>query len=225
MASATQRGFATTHPGPNNLTGWLTRSEPGSDTTHGQIMLVAARWVLIVVGTILTLQNPNSLIDLQVSIVGLLAIAGLNFLLHTNLIMKRPASEPTLYLASCGDIVLISAIVAISGGFDSYAFVFYYPAIIAYSLVFSLRTTAYFTGSVLALYTFVVVMVSGEALSADLQGTAATVAARLVTFVAVMTVSNMYRFIERRRPEQEVSRVAARPRSRSARASLNSTSA
>ena len=126
---------------------------------------------------------------------------------------------------SCGDIALISAIVAISGGFDSYAFVFYYPAIIAYSLVFSLRTTAYFTGAVLVLYTFVVLVVSGEAFSGDPQETAATMAARLMTFVGVMRVSNMYRFVERRRTQEEVSRVASRPRRRSARVTANSTNA
>ena len=126
---------------------------------------------------------------------------------------------------SCGDIALISAIVAISGGFDSYAFVFYYPAIIAYSLVFSLRTTAYFTVAVLVLYTFVVLVVSGEAFSGDPQETAATMAARLMTFVGVMTVSNMYRFVERRRTQEEVSRVASRPRRRSARVTANSTNA
>ena len=126
---------------------------------------------------------------------------------------------------SCGDIALISAIVAISGGFDSYAFVFYYPAIIAYSLVFSLRTTAYFTGAVLVLYTFVVLVVSGEAFSGDPQETAATMAARPHDICRRHDGEQHVPFRRATRTQEEVSRVASRPRRRSARVTANSTNA
>ena len=203
--------------------GWRSREEPSSMTDlgswlslgeaeetqapRGEIVLVLARWVLIVVGMGLTLNAPSDLADLQVTIVGILALALVNFWLHTNLVMQRRSSHEVLYWTSAADIAVITAVVAISGGFDSYAFVFYFPAILTFSLVFPFRITAYLTGAMACFYAAIVPLVSREALDADPEGFPATLAARVISFVAVMAVANMYRWVEFRRLEDEKASV------------------
>src|SRR5687768_12612785 len=71
---------------------WLGFGEAApTEERRGEIILVSARWVLIVIGLLLTLNAPANLVNLQVSIGGILALAAVNFVLHTNLAMKRSA--------------------------------------------------------------------------------------------------------------------------------------
>jgi hypothetical protein len=191
-----------------DLGSWLSLGEAEeTQAPRGEIVLVLARWVLIVVGMGLTLNAPSDLSDLQVTIVGILALAGVNFWLHTNLVMRRRSSHEFLYWTSGADIAVITAVVAITGGFDSYAFVFYYPAILTFSLVFPFRITAYLTGAMACLYAAILPLVSASALDADPEGFPATLVARLMSFVAVMAVANMYRWVEFRRLEDEKASV------------------
>jgi hypothetical protein len=188
--------------------GWFRLGEAPLDEQRGQVILVTARWVLIVVAAILSLNAPDTLIDLQVSIGGLLLLAGVNFVLHTNLMMKRESSSKVLYWTSVGDIVGITAIVAITGGQSAYAFVFYYPALLAFSLALPLRVTTLLTICTVVGYTGTVLLVSADTFQADPDGFASTLVTRLITFIAVMFVANMYRWVEFKRLEDETELVA-----------------
>ena len=202
-----------------DLVSWLQLGEAlETGAPRGEIILVLARWVLIVVGMALTLNAPHDLADLQVTIVGILALAVVNFWLHTNLVMQRPSSRSVLYWTSAADIAVVTAVVSITGGVDSYVFVFYFPAILAFSLVFPFRVTAYLTAGIALAYTGTVLLSSQTAMDADIEGFAATLFTRLLTFAGVMAVANMYRWVEYQRLENE---VAARPAS--ARTSRRST--
>ncbi len=183
---------------------WLSGADLDiSELKRGEIILVSARWILIVVGLLLTLNAPENLVDLQISIAAILGMAMLNFVLHTNILNTRPAAASTLYIASLGDIGVITAIVAITGAYDSFAFVFFYPAIMAFSLVFPVRITAFFTLVMSALYSMVVLSVSDDVFAADPEGSYATLVTRVMTFVAVMVVANSYRLVERQRLKDE----------------------
>jgi hypothetical protein len=178
-------------------------SDSDAEERRGEIILVTARWVLIVVGIVLALNAPPSLVSLQVSIGGMLILAAVNFTLHTNLVMKHPASRTILSWTSAGDVVAISAIIAITGGYNAYAFVFFYPAILAFSLALPLRVTAYLTVTIVGLYATVVVLVSADDLQDQPQVIVSTLIVRLLTFVAVMAAANMYRWVEYRRLNDE----------------------
>lgn len=187
-----------------SLSSWL--GSPDLDLNElrrGEIVLVSARWILIVVGLLLALNAPESLVNLQVTIASILTMAVVNFVLHTNILNTKPAAATTLYIASVGDIVVISAIVGITGAYESYAFVFFYPAIMAYSLVFPSRVTALFTLIMAGLYSLVLLTTSAEVFTSDPEGSYAVLAARLVTFLAVTVVANAYRLVERQRLQDE----------------------
>ena len=183
---------------------WLNLgSSDEPEERRGEIVLLAARWVLIVVGIVLTLDAPASLIQLQFGVGVLIAIAAVNFVLHTNLVTNQAASKTVLCWSSAGDVVAITSIIAMTGGFSSYVFVFFYPAILAYSVALPFRVTAGLTAAVVGLYAAVVLTVSAAALHADSQAVASTLVARLFTFIAVMAAANMYRWVEERRLEDE----------------------
>ena len=187
-----------------SLRAWFTGADLDiGELQRGEIVLVVARWILIVVGLLLALHAPDTLLDLQVSIAAILTMAVVNFVLHTNILNTKPAAATTLYIASIGDVSVISAIVAITSGFDSYAFVFFYPAIMGYSLVFPLRITAYFTVAMGALYSAILLATSHDVFVADPDGSYAVLVTRLMTFAAVMVVANTYRLVERQRLQDE----------------------
>jgi hypothetical protein len=189
-----------------SLKAWFTGADLDiGELRRGEIILVSARWILIVVGLLLALNAPDSLLDLQVSIAAILTMAVVNFVLHTNILNTKPAATTTLYIASLGDIAVISAIIAITSGFSSFAFVFFYPAIMGYSLVFPLRITAYFTVAMGALYSAILLTTSHDVFAADPDGSYAVLVTRLMTFAAVMVVANMYRLVERQRLQDEAS--------------------
>ena len=179
-----------------------------NELKRGEIVLVSARWILIIVGLLLTLNAPDDLVDLQISIAAILSMAVLNFVLHTNILNAKPAAATTLYVASIGDIGVIAAIVGITGAYNSFAFVFFYPAIMAYSLVFPLRITSLFTLAMAGLYSLVLLTVSSDVFAADAEGAYAVLVTRLMTFAAVMVVANSYRLVERQRLQDETGPVS-----------------
>lgn len=187
-----------------SLSSWLGGADLDiKELKRGEIVLVSARWILIVVGLLLALNAPENLVDLQVTIAAILTMAMVNFVLHTNILNTRPAAATTLYVASIGDIAVIAAIVGITGAYESYAFVFFYPAIMAYSLVFPLKITGLFTLVMAGFYSLVLLTASSEVFAADSEGSYAVLVTRLMTFVAVTVVANSYRLVERQRLQDE----------------------
>src|SRR5262249_61982085 len=101
-----------------------TEPDTRTDLDHGQIVVVTARWMMIVIGLVLTLAYPTAtLADLrvQVSLILLLGIA--NLYLHAQLIRRRPIPTWTAYVASTADLLVILLLLIPQGGFDSYRFV------------------------------------------------------------------------------------------------------
>src|SRR5262249_34587917 len=125
------------------------------DLASGQIVIVSARWVLIVTALALSLWSPvpSDLNWLRLSLFVLLALAVGNFYLNAQMLMRRPVPAAVVYAASAADLVVITVLTAAFGGSDAPMFVFYYPALLAFALVFPLPMTVVFTGAVVWLYT------------------------------------------------------------------------
>jgi hypothetical protein len=133
-----------------------------TDLDHGQIVVVTARWLMIAVGLILTLAYPTAtLADLrvQVSLILLLGIA--NFYLHAQLIRRRPIPTWTAIVASAADLLVISLLLIPQGGFDSYRFVLYFPALLALSVAFEPDVTFVFASATCAVYLCIALATAG----------------------------------------------------------------
>lgn len=163
-----------------------------ADPAGGQIVIVIARWLLIVSGLAITLwRSPQSDLNaIRIGLFVLLALAVANFYLHMQILMKRPVIESLLYAASAADILVITLLTWTYGGLDARTFVFYYPALIALALVFPFWESMGFAGFLLALYAIVSLSVAST--DFELQ----VFVERAISLVAVAVVSNLYLRIE-----------------------------
>lgn len=152
MSAAT----ATATVSPDTTTGSrFRRHEPdqtSDDLAHGQIVIVTARWILVVLGLLLSLYRATDLFALQVSIGVILTLAVANFFLTARILRRLPVQPELVYAASAADILLISIIIAIGSGYESNVFVYYFPAVLAFALVFPPVVTASFAAGTVLLY-------------------------------------------------------------------------
>src|SRR5918911_847334 len=107
------------------------REHPRGDAS-GQIVIVSARWILVLTALLLALWGPaaSDLNRLRLTLPVLLALAVGNFYLHAQILMRRPVPDPLLYGASAADLVVVTVLTAAFGGLDAAMFVFYYPALL-----------------------------------------------------------------------------------------------
>ncbi len=175
---------------------WFASSE---DLKHGQVVIIAARWVLVGAGLLLAMWNPDALGELRVQLTLILGLAVANFFLHSRVLMGRPIHAPVVYLASAVDIAAISLIIIAGGGLVSGLFVFYFPALLALSVAFRTEATLVFAGATIAIYGLI-----GSA--SGLEGDAgAALMARMLMLGGVAICGNVFWRIERdRRRDAEV---------------------
>ena len=167
------------------MDGFKNRAESGDDLAHGQIVIITARWILVVAGLMLALWNPESLGKLQVSILLILGLAAANFFLHGQVLMRRPVSTQVAYAASAADIAVISLILIVGGGFNTNPYVFYFPALLALSVAFLTRVTVAFVGAAIAIYGLVSISTAGGS-------EAATAVTQMLMLAAVAVCGNVY---------------------------------
>src|SRR5712692_9872671 len=123
------------------------QQESAEDVFFGQIVIIWARWFLILAGIILTLWGTTSASDLVVSILPIAALMAMNFYLHGRYLMERPANR-LLLLITCGLDVLIITLIVIAWqpkGLNNPFFIFYYPVVLAVAFVFPRRISAAYT--------------------------------------------------------------------------------
>jgi hypothetical protein len=172
---------------------------------NGLIIIVAARWLLVTAGLVFLLYRPQSTTEVGIGVLGVLGIAAANFWLHTRLLTKQAIEPQWAYWASIADLGVISSLVLLQGSGTSKAYVFYYPAVLAYSLVFPRAVSALLTSGVVA---FNLALGVTDGLDERI------LAARLLSLAAVSLIGAQYREVEARRQgrRQELS-IAAPPES------------
>jgi hypothetical protein len=133
------------------------------DPAFGQIVIVTARWILVVAGFLLALWNPTQLHQLQLVLAFVLLLAVGNFFLHARLLTRHEESGslPIAYATSVADLAVISIIVATLGGGASSLFVFYFPAILAFSVAFKPSITYPLTAGTMVVYTGIAAVTTG----------------------------------------------------------------
>src|SRR5262249_48882090 len=137
---------------------------------------------------------------ITVPIAFMVVLMGMNFYLHGRYLMKQPIQAPLVYLSSAIDLAVITLIVVCwtegrGAGLASPFFIFYYPALLAFALVFRPRISLAYAAVVLAVYLLVVVLGSGLG---DLRAQK-TLLERLVTMAATAGLGAYFWRIQRRR--------------------------
>lgn len=167
------------------------------DLGYGQHVIVTARWILVLTGLLLAMWNPAELGQLKAQFVFLLVLAVANFYLHAQLLMGRYLNPIIVYGASAGDLVVITSMIILGGGFKSDIFVFYFPAILVFSVAFPRFLTFLYTLSAMGVYGLICLVTIGSISTGDWQA----LIARLIMMAAVAVVGSQYLRIERGRRE------------------------
>ena len=170
------------------------------DLAYGQIVIVTFRWLMAAAGFAFAIWNPGPVAELRVQILVIFALAVANFYLHSQILMGRPSLDLVVYAASAVDIALITVLVASANGFESPLYIFYYPAVLVFSVAFPTAVTVAFTGGAMTLY----VMVCQPALGTE--ANLHVMATRLLTLGAVGLCGAIYWRIERDRRREAPAR-------------------
>ena len=169
------------------------------DLRYGQNVIIWARWMIVVFALIMGLYRPKSITELVIIILALLTVALLNFSLHTRVLTKQPVKMNLIYVASIADICLITLITALKGGINTHVFLYYYPAVLAFSLVFRGILTIWLTSGVVILYFVICLIFSSTGLQS---GDETILIFRLLSIAGIAIVGNQYRLIEAKRREK-----------------------
>jgi hypothetical protein len=123
------------------------------DLAAGQVVIVAARWVLIGAGLVFALWGPSGLNELRVQLLVLFVLGMVNFYLQAQALTRRSTLAGVIYAASAADIAVISLLVYAGDGLSSQLYIFYFPALLALSVAFTTELTIFYTVASAGLYT------------------------------------------------------------------------
>jgi hypothetical protein len=117
-----------------------------------------------------------------------------NFFLHAQLLKRRPIRAEVAYAASAADLAVVSILLLAQGGFGSYRYVLYFPALLALSVAFRPAVTALYAGATAVWYA----LVAGSAAPADADAWP-IVTTRVLMLVGVAFCGAAYWYVERDR--------------------------
>lgn len=180
--------------------------EAAEDIFFGQVVIVWARWFVILAATILVLWSATTASQLTTAILLVIALMAINFFVHGRYLMERPANRIFLQAMSLLDLVVISAIVAFwqgTGGLSSPFYIFYFPMLLAFAFVFTPRATVTYT--VLTVATYVATCLAVNASFVGNVGDVKSLIMRLVALVAMGGLGTYYWRIQRERRREALS--------------------
>ncbi len=162
---------------------------------EGQMVIIIARWVLVVTSLFLILADTKSVtfntIRLEIMVVLLLAVS--NFYLVAQVLTKRKTLDMVIYGVSLADLAVISIVVAIQGGFSSNVYTFYFPAMLAFSLAFPMLELCLYFGATIGIYSLICLFTLHNI--DDIQ----TLLVRVLVLTAIAVCGNHFAEIERNR--------------------------
>jgi hypothetical protein len=142
----------------------------------------------------------------------LLGLVAVNFVLHGRVLTGKPMRREVIVACCVLDVAVISLVIAsaswrVDGGINNPFYIFYYPVILAFALVFPRRLTWPFTLGTIAAYLGVCFLSQPDVLLSDSLEPAF---ARAMTMATAAFLGNMFWRIERQwRGEQLASQRTA----------------
>jgi len=176
-----------------------TARDAAEDIYFGQVVLIWARWFVILAAAVLALWSSETTGDLATRSLLVVALMGVNFFLHGRTLMEKPANRQLLLLSSAIDLAIVGGIVAAwsVAGLESELYVLYYPLLFAFALVFIPRYTILYAIAALGSYA-AICLLADPALLTDTSD-AKTLAQRLITMGATAGLGAFYWRIQRAR--------------------------
>jgi hypothetical protein len=183
------------------------------DLFYGQVVIIVARWFLIFGGIVLALWSADTTSSLIVPVTSLILLMALNFYLHGRYLRRQPVNAAFIYVTSAIDLIAVALIMVSwtqgrGAGLASPYFIFFYPILLAFALVFRPRLTAIFATTAIGLYLSIVLLGSGIG---DVDA-AKVLLQRLATFTATAGLGTYFWRVRRhqRQPAREVGPGAER---------------
>ena len=170
------------------------------DIFFGQVVIIWARWFVILTSALLALWTATTIGELSTNILLVIALMAMNFYLHGRYLLERPANQGLMFAAGLLDLAVITAIVVTwqgQGGLPSQFFVFYYPVLLAFAFVFPPRITAVYTGLALLAYTIACLLADPAIVTSALWSK--TLVVRLLTLASMGGLGTFYWRIQRER--------------------------
>ena len=131
------------------------QQEAAEDIFFGQAVIIWARWFVILTGAVLALWAANSISELTVAAMLIVALMAVNFFVHGRYMMEKPINRSLTAIVSLIDLIIITLIVLAwrgQTGLDSPFFIFYYPVLAAFAFVFTPGLTLAYTALALVAY-------------------------------------------------------------------------
>jgi hypothetical protein len=167
-----------------------------SPLAEGQIVIIVARWVLVLASLFLILldaQTANKTVfRFELSVVLLLAVS--NFYLVAQVLTKRHTLSGVVYGMGLADLIVITLIVIVQGGFQSNVYTFYFPAMLAFSLAFPAAILSLYIGLTIGVYGLICLLDFNLSVG-DYQ----TLIIRLLMLIAVAVCGSYFAHLESRR--------------------------
>ena len=174
------------------------RFSSSEDYRYSQRVAVAVRW--LVLGSWLAMVNYRAELDGTLVALNLLAapLIVANAYVNWRINKDRPITAPYVYALSLLDVGLVTTGIAITSGFGNTSFVFYYPVLIGFSVVFHRRRVAFGLGG-LAIASYVLVsLFTSPGVDTAMQEERILMG-RVVSMFAVVAAANLMTRIERGR--------------------------
>ena len=179
----------------------ITRRFPSTEWTDPDVVLYATwvsvwgRWFIWAAGVFLLAYRPSFWYpeDAEYLLISVLLFMT-NGIVHFRLLTKRPVTWRWLFFLCGMDVALTTVAVVINGGFNSFIFLAYYPALAMFAVVFSsIRLNVAWTTMVAIVYVAVCLTV-GAGLDIDAGNDKVLIARLAVLFTIVLGINLITRF-------------------------------
>lgn len=175
-----------------------------SPLVEGQMVIIIARFILIVACLILIMVDARSTkavpaMVTRIEIMTVLLLAVSNFYLVSQVLTKRKTPDIVLYGVSMADLAVITLAVIMQGGFTSGTYIFYFPAMLMFALAFPALELYLFLGGTISVYAFISMVSMAAMNSTDALDGLETLFIRLLMLAAIAVCGNHFAQIERNR--------------------------
>ena len=173
---------------------------------HATWISVWGRWFIWLVGVFLLAYRPGFWYPEDIEYLVLpVSVFMVNGLVHYRLLTNRSVTWRWMLFLSAIDVALITVGVVIGGGFTSFIFLVYYPALAAFAVVFSSLSLSLASTTMAAVAYAVVCLMVGSGIDLDAGKEKVLVARLALMYTLVLVISFTTRF-ERVRWQAAVSR-------------------
>ncbi len=177
----------------------LFRADPDV-VRHAVRVSVWGRWYIWLVGAVMLAHRPGLWFpdNLGFGVLNVL-LAAVNGVVHYRLLTNRPVTWRWMLALSAIDVALITGNIAVSGRFEGFIFVTYYPALAMFAVVFSSLWLILAWVTATALVYCLVGVAAGTGLDLELAQDHALAARLSMMYVIAVGVSLIVRFERARR--------------------------